>query len=46
MVKGLDTFREYFLDETDINDSLLRDLKLYGVKANEIKDRLRAVYLT
>lgn len=35
-----------FLDETDINDSLLRDLKLYGVKANEIKDRLRAVYLT
>ena len=34
-----------FLDETDINDSLLHDLKIYGTKANEIKDRLRTIYL-
>lgn len=34
-----------FLEETDINDSLVHDLKLYGVKASEIKDRLRTIYL-
>ena len=36
---------ERFLEETDIDDSLLNDLKLRGVKANEIKDRLRNTYL-
>ena len=34
-----------FLQEADINDSLLHDLKFSGVKASEIIDRIRTTYL-
>lgn len=34
-----------FLDKADITNELIRDLKIYGVRAEDITDRLRAIYL-
>ena len=34
-----------FLTETDITDTLIRDLKIYGLKAVDITNRLKATYL-
>jgi len=34
-----------FLSEADITNELIRDLKIYGVRAEDITDRLRAIYL-
>ena len=34
-----------FLNEADITNELIRDLKIYGVRAEDITDRLRTIYL-
>ena len=34
-----------FLTEANITNELIHDLKIYGVKAGDITDRLRAIYL-
>lgn len=34
-----------FLSEADFTNELIRDLKIYGVRAEDITDRLRAIYL-
>ena len=36
---------ERFLQEADITDELVHDLKIYGIKAKDITDRLREIYL-
>ena len=42
MVKGLDTFRDYFSDFTDQD---LKNLKIHGVKASDLRQVLTDAYL-